>query len=652
MVRVKRKPGVWGTNASRCYLVCVLSMLCLVLPALSQDDVYPVPDTYRVEGIPQIKKSDVEGMFYDPAAIRSNLIWDADTTNKRLLVTDQTNGVYLLDSPLAPPVKLIEDTVPKKVKFSPDGSNFAYTSDREHEDNYVLYLYDFKSKSSKKLTVLTGKDESVESFTWNKSGDTLFYVKVDYDMKTSKLCQTDMQAEKCFPTDLKGIWAAVDADGNKVLVRYSKDSSSQLLYVYDRQEGKLTPVDDKANSQKAFLFGTQVYWVSEDDNTCGNKTCILYKDLNDLAIKRLNLPKNLDDFDDVRFSPRGTNLVIQESKNGIDNLRVFRLKRGQIIKKELPFITGSYVIWNIRWLSRNEIAYTLENNGKPASIQSYDIDSKKKVDWTKERLPLLLEGKVKPPEIIKWKSFDKKEISGYVVRPKTIAKKSPVLIFVHGGPQILDKPVFNSQDIRFASNLGLTTIHTNIRGSSGFGNEFMNADNKEKRGDSINDIRALLDWIEKQPDLDAERIYLKGESYGGFVVLSTALQEPARIKGVIAEYPLISIRGLLSESWIDEYAKTEYGDPKDEILMKKLDQLSPLNNVNRWNKIPLFLTRGKLDGRNPEKDVIDLKSQLQSSGAEVWFIYSTKDGHGFGGRYVTAAMYQFLKTQINKEKPK
>jgi predicted esterase len=61
------------------------------------------------------------------------------------------------------------------------------------------------------------------------------------------------------------------------------------------------------------------------------------------------------------------------------------------------------------------------------------------------------------------------------------------------------------------------------------------------------------------------------------------------------------------------------------------------------------MTRGKLDARIPEKDVTDLKTQLQNNGSEVWFIYSTKDGHGFGGKYVLAAMYEFLKKQINKE---
>jgi dipeptidyl aminopeptidase/acylaminoacyl peptidase len=270
-------------------------------------------------------------------------------------------------------------------------------------------------------------------------------------------------------------------------------------------------------------------------------------------------------------------------------------------------------------------------------------------NWTKERLPVQLENKVKSPEVFKWKSFDGKEISGYIVRPNKPEKKSPVLIYAHGGPQILDRPVFKSQDIRLSSNLGLTIIHTNIRGSSGFGKDFMDADNKEKRGDAVKDIQELLGWVEKQPDLDASQIFLRGDSYGGFIVLSTALQEPSRIKAVIAEYPLVSIRGMLGQSWINESAKTEYGDPEDENLMKKLDELSPLNNVSRWNKIPLFLTRGKLDERNPEKDVIDLKNQLQTRDSEVWFIYSTNSGHGVEGKYVFAAMYQFLKKQIHKE---
>lgn len=178
----------------------------------------------------------------------------------------------------------------------------------------------------------------------------------------------------------------------------------------------------------------------------------------------------------------------------------------------------------------------------------------------------------------------------------------------------------------------------------------MNADNGAKRGDAVKDIRSLIDWICRQPDLDPERIYLHGESYGGFIVLAAALREPERVKAVIAEFPLVSIRGYLSQSWVDEFAKNEYGNPGDESLMSQLDDLSPLNNSSKWNAIPLFLTRGKKDERVPEKDVLDLKSQLQAKGSDVWFIHDAEAGHGVRGRYVTAAMYEFLERQIRRKK--
>ena len=77
------------------------------LLAQSPDD-FPVPESYQVEGVPPIKKSEVEHLFFEPGTVRSNLIWDADRKNRRLLITDQTNNIYLLSSPLAQPEKLVE----------------------------------------------------------------------------------------------------------------------------------------------------------------------------------------------------------------------------------------------------------------------------------------------------------------------------------------------------------------------------------------------------------------------------------------------------------------------------------------------------------------------------------------------------------------
>lgn len=650
MLKISRKTRGHIKRAAFTYAVNVSLMLSLVLPVLSQDsDTFPVPDSYKVEGVPPIKRSEVDHLFYDPASIRSNLIWDADRRNRRLLVTDQTSNIYLLGSPLSPPEKLIEKVVPSSVRMRPDGQAFAFSSDQQNEDNFELYLYDFGKQTSSKLTTLRGKDESIDSFVWSKPGDSLYYIRVDYDVKKSSLCHYDFRAERCFETELRGIWEVIDSLGDRVLLKYWKSSTNQLLYLFDTSADRLTPIDEKGNCRKGFFAGNAVLWTAEGNDFCKTNPCILSMNLRSGKVTQVELPSNLLSIHDTKIAPDGKHLLVQETRDGIDQLRIFQLRNAHTTRELPPFIPNSYVVWHTRWLSNKEVVYTIENIGKPASIQSFNLDSKVVTDWTKEKLPPSLENKVASPKIIKWRSFDQKEISGYIVRPRTGSKKSPVLIDIHGGPQVLDKPLFNSQDIRLASNLSIAIIHTNIRGSSGFGKEFMDADNKEKRGDAVKDVRTLLDWIEKQPDLDADQIFLRGGSYGGFIALSTALQEPKRIKGAIAEYPLVSIRGMLSQSWVDEFAKNEYGDPNDEELMASLDYLSPLNNADRWNKIPLLLTRGKLDSRNPEKDVVDLKNQLKSHGTDVWFIYSTSDGHGFGGRYVFAAVYLFLKTKINKE---
>lgn len=649
MSKMKIKRVDLGKSTVKSVLLAALAFL-LSLPALSQStDLFPVPESYQIEGIPPIKKSEVEHLFFEPGTIRSNLIWDADRKNRRILVTDQTNNIYLLSSPLAQPEKLIEKVVPNSVKMRPDGQALAYTSDLEDEDNFQLFLYDFDKKTSTKLVPLRGKDESIDYFIWSRAGDALLYIRADYDLKKSTLCSYDFQEERCFPTELKGVWEVMDAEADKVLLKYWKASTAQHLYLLDQKTAQLTPVDEKSNSRRAFLAGGNLFWTADGNDLCEKDPCILSMNLKSKKIAQLKLPEDLVSINDAKVSGDGKRLLITGSRDGLDYLRIFQLRNNKATTEYPPFLPNAYVVWHTRWMSNNEVVYTIENIGKPASIQSFNLDTKRFTDWTKEKLPPSLENKVSAPEVIRWRSFDQREISGYIVRPKSSVKKSPVLIDIHGGPQILDRPLFNSQDIRLASNLGMTIIHTNIRGSSGFGKEFMDADNKEKRADAVKDIRALLDWIGKQPDLDAERVFLRGGSYGGFIVLSTALHEPKRIRGVIAEYPLISIRGMLSQSWVDEFAKNEYGDPTDEKLMASLDELSPLNNSDRWNDIPLLLTRGKLDSRNPEKNVVDLKNQLKARGADVWFIYSTTDGHGVSGRYVFAAIYKFLKTKINKE---
>lgn len=629
-------------------IIASITLALSVTMSAQQPEDFPVPSTFKLEGVPRIKNDDVKHLFFDASAIKSNLIWDVDRTARKLFVTDEKTAIYSLESPMARPQLVIDGRVPSTFRVSPSSSLVAFNNDKEDQDNYALFVWDGKS-DPRKLSNFNGKDDSVDSFVWAKDGRSIFYSLNDYENKASKICNSDLDKSTCYSIDLKGIWNVIDADRENLLLKYWKSSSNQQIYNFSLKTQKLTALSESGNATKTFFAAGKAFVLNEDAVECGASRCLTSYNLDSGTKEKIDL-KNIKGYlGDLKPSPDGKSILVQESFDGVDTLWVGKVKGKGLVQSASNFLNGSYVVWNTRWLSNSEVVFTIENISQPALIRSFNLKTKKSIDWTTPKLPQALTGTVRTPQTIRWKSFDAKEISGYIVRPATIVDRSPVLIFIHGGPQVLDRPVFNSLDVRLATFLGMTIIHTNIRGSRGFGNDFMDADNGGNRGNAVKDVSSLLDWIGKQPDLDANNIFVRGESYGGFVALSVGMSDSARIRGVLAEYPLVSIRNYLGQSWIDEFAKNEYGDPKDETLMKKLDELSPLNNASRWKGTPLFLTRGKLDSRVPEGDVLGLKSQLKDAGSDVWFIYSTEAGHGVGGRIVTAAMYEFLKAHLRRK---
>ena len=68
------------------------------------------------------------------------------------------------------------------------------------------------------------------------------------------------------------------------------------------------------------------------------------------------------------------------------------------------------------------------------------------------------------------------------------------------------------------------------RESEGYGKTYLGLDNGFNREDSVKDIGALLDWIETQPQFDSSRIAVYGGSYGGYMVLASAVHYSDRLK--------------------------------------------------------------------------------------------------------------------------
>lgn len=151
-----------------------------------------------------------------------------------------------------------------------------------------------------------------------------------------------------------------------------------------------------------------------------------------------------------------------------------------------------------------------------------------------------------------------------------------MLIVIHGGPEGQTQDRFSSSIQYQVNELGITVIAPNVRGSTGYGRTWVGLDNGMKRQDSVADIGALLDWIARQPDLDAGRVGVSGGSYGGFMVLASLVAYPDRLRCGIDSVGISNFVSFLenTESYRRDLRRVEYGDERDPEMRAFLDRIS------------------------------------------------------------------------------
>src|SRR5690606_30568879 len=175
----------------------------------------------------------------------------------------------------------------------------------------------------------------------------------------------------------------------------------------------------------------------------------------------------------------------------------------------------------------------------------------------------------------------------------------PALLWMHGGPEAQARPEFNPI-IQYFVSRGIAIIAPNIRGSTGYGRRYRSLDNGVLRAGAITDVGAVLDWLEGRPDIDTTRVGIHGVSYGGFMVLASLAAYPERF---VAGCDVVGIANLVTflentRGYRQALRRPEYGDERDPDVRQFMEELSPINHVDRI-EAPLFVAHGANDPRVP-----------------------------------------------------
>jgi len=254
--------------------------------------------------------------------------------------------------------------------------------------------------------------------------------------------------------------------------------------------------------------------------------------------------------------------------------------------------------------------------------------------WTTSEVGGLDTSTFRTPELIHYPTFDKvsdksREIPAWVYKPAGDGP-FPVIIVIHGGPEGQARPAFSGTYQMWIDKLGVALLRPNVRGSAGYGKTYLGLDNGFRREDSVKDIGALLDWITTQPDLDADRVAVYGGSYGGYMVLASAVHFSDRLKAAVDNVGISNFVSFLenTQDYRRDLRRVEYGDERDPAMRAHLEAISPLNNADKID-IPMFIVQGENDPRVPVTESRQMVAALRERGHVVWYMNALNEGHGY-----------------------
>jgi dipeptidyl aminopeptidase/acylaminoacyl peptidase len=278
------------------------------------------------------------------------------------------------------------------------------------------------------------------------------------------------------------------------------------------------------------------------------------------------------------------------------------------------------------------LGFTLNSATAPGDVYTWELRARRLTRWTQSETGGIPQSTFVEPELISWRSFDDREITGFIYRPRTPGPH-PVVINIHGGPESQFRPGFSSTIQYWVNELGIAVIAPNVRGSDGYGRDFLALDNGPLREDSVRDIGALLDWVGAQDSLDDQRVVVYGGSYGGYMVLASMTHYNDRLAGAVDIVGISNFATFLENTsgYRRDLRRAEYGDERDPEMRAVFDRISPLNSINRVNR-PIFVVHGYNDPRVPVSEAEQVYAAVRRNGGEAWLMIAMNEGHGFARR--------------------
>ena len=581
---------------------------------------------------------------------RSNL-WIIDVDGSR--VRELTSGARSDSAPV----------------WSPDGKRIAFLSDRDGTNQlHVMWV------ETREMAQLTHLEQAPSNIKWSPDGKYIGYsafVPDNDPILAVKLPERPRGAEWAKPAVLvdRLSWAAdgrgptpkgntqvytIDAtlggtprqitsgkfnhnafdwavDGKTIYVSGIRKAEAEYLrndseiYSVDLATLEVKPLTDRKGPDggpEVSPSGNWIAYVGYDEKMYTNHVASLYLMDKTGGGKKVWAAGLMSSPNAIAWAPDSSGVYYSVEEKGSSNI-YFASLAGSVRK----VTDGVQTLSGFSMASTGQAAAVRSSFQEPGTLVTFNLRDAAKVTRLVDVNSDVLSGvKLGDAEELWYASSDGQKVQGWLIKPANFepGRKYPMVLWIHGGPWSMYSVAWNWAFQNFSAN-GYAVLFTNPRGSTGYGQDFVNGIQYAYPGRDYDDLMAGVDAAIAKGFIDDRNLFVCGGSGGG-VLTAWIVGHTDRFTAAVSMRPVIDWHSFVGttdgQSWYYQFKKYPWEDPMEYAVR------SPLNYVGNV-KTPTMVMTGEADLRTPMGQSEEYYRALKMLKKETLLVRMPEEFHGW-----------------------
>ena len=553
--------------------------------------------------------------------------------------------------------------------WSPDGKRIAFLSDRDGTNQlHVLWV------DTREVAQLTHLEQAPSGIRWSPDGKSIAFTAFEADndpILAVKLPERPRNAQWARPAVIVNrlAWAAdgrgplpmgftqvytIDSilggtprqitsgkynhnnpewssDGKTLYISSIRKPEAEYLrgdseiYAIDLKTLEAKPLTDRKGpdgNPQVSPDGRWIAYTGYDEKSYTNHVASLHLMNSSGGAKKLwvgNLPSSPRG---AGWAPDGSGVYYEMEEQGSTHL-YFAAIDGKVRK----LTDGVEVLQGASMANNGQVAAVRSSFKEPGTLVTFNLRDaakvKKLVDVNEDVLAGVRLGEAEELWVT---SKDGLKVQGWLIKPVDFdpAKKYPMVLWIHGGPWSMYSVAFNWAFQNFSAN-GYAVLYTNPRGSTGYGQDFVNGIQYSYPGKDYDDLMASVDGAIAKGWIDDKNLFVCGGSGGG-VLTAWIVGKTDRFAAAVSMRPVINWHSFVGTTdgpnWYYQFDKYPWEDPMQYAVR------SPLHYVANV-KTPTMVMTGEADLRTPIRQSEEFYRALKMLKKETLLIRMPDEYHGW-----------------------